>query len=319
MFWFGKIKKHLFSAFALLWLLVSSCSKTDFPELKDNGTGFDPATEKEQVNRILQIQGTFQANTQLPLESKPLTINSFTFRVPKPYILHLWPSSAEKTDSIEIGNEMKTFIPVKFSDVEFGQYFNPVNVYLKVTGATGLWKLPVQRDVSNKSGSITLSVPALVREGVLKITLCAELACVYPGYESIRVFTDTVNAQLVVRPPIPCGTTIRGKYGFSVCKFDFGNTTKEGIVKVRFQTGGIPDRLDVLHGGRYVISTCQTLPDPGSFPTCQGSNCWPITNQDWKEMDFLYKPSNGRFAEFYILTWCNDFTTEWILDVSCPK
>jgi hypothetical protein len=55
MFWLRKIAfpkgTWLFLFFALV---ISACSKTDFPELKDNQIGFDPATEKEEVNRILK-------------------------------------------------------------------------------------------------------------------------------------------------------------------------------------------------------------------------------------------------------------------------
>ena len=321
MFWLRKIAfpkgTWLFLFFALV---ISACSKTDFPELKDNQIGFDPATEKEEVNRILQVpNGTYWPEKPLPSKSGPITISSLTYRVSQPYIIHLWPPDSNRVDSIEIGNELNAFIPIKFTQVEYGQYFKPVNAYLKVSGASGHWKLPIQNDASNQSGSISLAVPALVREGDLKITICTELACVFPGYDTIRVFTDTVNALLVVRPPIPCGSIIKGKFGLSIRKFDFGEYKEPGKVKVRFQTGGIPDRLDVRYGGQYVVSTCSSKPDENSFPNCAGTDCWPITNESWKEFEFEYSPSKGRFAEFYILGSCTELRTIWFLDVSCPK
>ena len=108
----------------LLLFLVTACSKTD-SLLQDNRSGFNPATEKEEVNRILQMRGSYLENTALPSRSAPISISGFTFRPPSLFLMRQW-SDPGKMDTVEIGNETRAFIPIKFSDVEFGQYFKPV-------------------------------------------------------------------------------------------------------------------------------------------------------------------------------------------------
>ena len=302
----------------LLLFLVTACSKTD-SLLQDNRSGFNPATEKEEVNRILQMRGSYLENTALPSRSAPINISGFTFRPPSLFLMRQW-NDPGKMDTVEIGNETRAFIPIKFSDVEFGQYFKPVNVYLKVSGAKGRWKVPFEPDISQVAGSVSLAVPALVREGEFKISLCAELACIFPGYDSIRVFTDTVNALLTVRAPIPCGfDSLYGRSGLTIRKVDFGENTKAGKVKVRFKTFGIPDRLEVRYGGEFVISTCPVLPVNTSYPRCNENGCWPITYEEWWDYEFQYDPARGRFAEFLVLGWCPDKKTGWRIQVSCPR
>jgi hypothetical protein len=317
MFWFGKIKKHLFSAFALLWLLVSSCSKTDFPELKDNGTGFDPATEKDQVNRVLQVRGSYFDNLPLPAKSEAIQLNSFTFRIPRPYIIHDWRDSINKLDSVEIGNEMQAFIPIKISEVEFGQYFKPINIFMKVSGANGYWKIPYSSDSSNAGGYFTIVVPSLVREGSFTLTLSAELQCVLPGYNSIKVFTDSVNLFLNVRPAVGCGSIISGTSGLSIRKIDFGAKAKRGKVRLSFVTGTIPDRFDLRINGRYVASSCPSMPKSGHFPLCSEYPCFIFTGMT--NYEFEYNPADGRFGEVFVMGWCQDPRTIWYLTIGCPE
>jgi hypothetical protein len=307
-----------------IWLLlflvmvISACSKTDFPELKDNKIGFDPATEKEEVNRILQVKGAFMAESALPAKSNPINLNGFNFQVPDPYIIHIWPKGEGNMDSIEIGNELMAYIPVKIKQVDFGQYFKTTNIFMKVTGASGHWKIPVSPESLPGEEYFTISVPSLVREGSFEISLCAELVCVFPGYESIRVFTDTVNALLNIRPPLQCGSIVRGSSGLSIRKLDFGNSGS-GKVNVRFITGGIPDRFDIRINGKYVLSSCPSLLKEGTYPQCSENTCFVITGNEWRDFEFDYNSEEGTFADVLIMGYCEDRRTGWSLQVNCPK
>jgi hypothetical protein len=302
-------------AFCILAIsLLASCSKSD-SVLNENLIGFSPEKDKENVNRILQIRGTYRTNQNLPRKSSPITIGPFTFNPSEPYIIRQRPKT--ENDTIEIGNETQAFIPIKFTNVDYGQYFKPVTVYFKVTGAKGVWKIPFERDISQIAGSISLAVPALVREGGFRVTLCAELACIFPGYDTIRVVTDTVNAFLSVRPPIPCNTTYTGGAGLTIRKFSLGE--KAGKVKVRFITYAVNDRLEIRHGGKYVVSSCPTIPDNASYPRCSDDNCFIITNKDWREFFFDFDPRNGPFVEVIVLGWCGNTITGWSVNVGCPE
>jgi hypothetical protein len=294
--------------------LLASCSKSD-SVLNENLIGFSPEKDKENVNRILQIRGTYRTNQNLPRKSAPIKIGPFTYYPSEPYIIRQRPKT--ENDTIEIGNETQAFIPIKFTNVDYGQYFKPVTVYFKVTGADGVWKIPFERDISQIAGSISLAVPALVREGGFRVTLCTELACVFPGYDSIRVITDTVNAFLSVRPPLPCSTTYRGGAGLTIRKVFLGD--KSGKVKVEFETGGINDRMEIRHGSKYVASTCPTIPDNNSYPRCTESSCFVVTGQNANEYEFYFDSAISSFVEVIVLGWCGNPNTEWRVKVGCPE
>jgi len=302
-------------AFCILAIsLLASCSKSD-SLLKENLIGFSPETDKENVNRILQIRGSYRSNQNLPRKSAPISIGPLTYNPSVPYIIRQRPKT--ENDTIEIGNETQAFIPIKLSNVDYGQFFKPVTVYFKVTGAQGVWKIPFERDISQIAGSISLAVPALVREGGFRVTLCTELACVYPGYDSIRVITDTVNAFLTIRPPLPCNSSYEGGAGLTIRKVNLGD--KAGKVKVRFKTYGINDRMEIRQGEKYLASTCPTIPDNVAYPRCSEDFCFIITGGEWREYEFDFDPSKGPFVEIIVLGWCGNPDTTWVIDIDCPK
>jgi len=302
-------------AFCILAIsLLASCSKSD-SVLNENLIGFSPEKDKENVNRILQIRGTYRTNQNLPRKSAPIKIGPFTYNPSEPYIIRQRPKT--ENDTIEIGNETQAFIPIKLTNVDYGQYFKPVTVYFKVTGAHGVWKIPFERDISQIAGSISLAVPALVREGGFRVTLCTELACVFPGYDSIRVMTDTVNAFLSVRPPLACNTTYLGGAGLTIRKVYLGDIA--GKVKVEFTTGGINDRMEIRHGGKYVVSTCPTIPDNSSYPRCSEDYCFVLTGAVPNKYEFNFDPSKGPFVEVIVLGWCGSLDTIWEVNVGCPE
>lgn len=305
-------------AFCILAIsLLASCSKSD-SLLNENLNGFSPEKDKENVNRILQIRGTYRTNQNLPRKSSPISIGPSTYNPSVPYIIRQRPKT--ETDTIEIGNETQAFIPIKLTDVPYGDKFKPVTVYFKVTGAQGVWKIPFERDISQIAGSISLAVPALVREGGFRVTLCTELACVYPGYDSIRVITDTVNAFLSVRPPLPCNSSYKGGAGLTIRKVNLGE--KAGKVKVTFYSYGIPDRMEIRQGGKYLASTCPMIPDNAAYPRCSENNCFIITRADGtegRELIFDFDPSKGPFVEIIVLGWCGNPDTSWVIDIDCPE
>ena len=333
MCWLGKIiKSHLAVFLIATGAFLASCSKSEDPILKESLIGFDPAVQKEEVNRILQLKGSYLENTPLPSKSLPKRISGFGLSaVVEPPALFfrdelINPSSM---DTMEIGNEIEAQIPVTLSGFQnpiLYSYFIPVNLYFKVSGAKGRWKIPAPKNADGIVGgggtaSLSISVPALVREGNFMITVCAELACNLPGFDTVRLFTDTVNALFSIRPPIPCGgDSILGKAGLTIRKIDFGPQAKAGMVKVRFRTGGLADRLDIRFGGKFVVSTCANgLPSPGSYPRCSNTDCWKLTYENWEDYAFYFDPAKGRFAEFLILGFCGNSETKWGLDVDCPE
>jgi hypothetical protein len=332
MFWLGKIIKSKLAVFLIATgACLASCSKSEDPVLKDNLPGFDPVVQKEEVNRMLQIRGSYLENTPLP-KSVSDTISAFgqdvLVKAPKVFLRENWLNPASM-DTIEIGNEMAVLIPISFTDfpnTNLKPFFVPVNIYFKVTGSTGRWKIPIQLNSGGVVGggsnnSFSIAVPALVREGNFKVTLCTEFACNFPGYDTLRIFTDTVNALFSVRPPILCGRdSIIGGAGLTIRKIDFGSTEKAGKVKIQFKTYGIADRLHVRVGNRVVVSSCRFgFPNPAISPKCSDLDCWDITYNQWKSYEFDYNPSDGRYAEFLVFGWCGNQLTSWKLFVSCPQ
>lgn len=306
-------------------LLFWACSKSEDPILKNTQNGFDPTYEFEAVNRILQIRGSYLENTPLPFKSPPRSITAFgisaTVSPPEVYIINNWQKQG-KMDTIEIGNEIPAFLPLRFTDFPnqaLGSYFRPINAYLKVSGANGRWKIPLT-ETPGTNLALTLAVPALIREGSCKITVCTEFACRLSGYDTLRIFTDTVSTVLSIRTPVPCGNEpFIGRYGLSVRKFSFEGYDKPGKVKVRFRTFGVPDRLEIRYGGQYVVSSCSQIPPATSFPKCPDGDCFIITNSNWREYEFNFDPLKGKFAEALITGWCQDTLTQWNLQVDCPE
>ena len=332
MFWLGKIIKDNLVVFLIATgAFLASCSKSEDPVLKDNLPGFDPLVQKDEVNRILQIRGSYLENTPLP-KSVSDTISAFgqefLVQAPKVFLRENWLNPASM-DTIEIGNELAVLIPISFTDfpnTNLKPFFVPVNIYFKVTGSSGRWKIPIQLNSGGVVGggnnnSFSIAVPALVREGNFKVTLCTEFACNFPGYDTLRIFTDTVNALFSIRPPILCGRdSIFGGAGLTIRKIDFGPQAKPGKVKIRFRTGGFADRLEVRFGGKFVVSSCQfNVSGPIYVPKCSDLDCWDITYDNWKSYEFLYNPSDGRYAELMVFGWCGSQTTGWLLSVSCPQ
>jgi hypothetical protein len=312
-----------------IWLLlflvmvISACSKTDFPELKDNQIGFDPATEKEEVNRILQVRGSFQEIADFPQKSEPITLSGLTYVPARPYFIrdrmHLTPDSVLKSlDTIQLGNEIETKIPVHFTKTEFGEYFKPEKLFLKVSGTKGLWTIPFQPDQSLISGFFSLAVPRLIKDGQIKITISSELRCTFPGQTSLRVKTDTVNAVLKLGGPLKCGFQFVGGVGYYLQRVDLGE--KPGKVKISFNTGPIPDRMEIIYNQKNIISTCPVLPDDFKFPSCSEEGCFTIIpDQKWRDYFFDYNPDNGKYLQIIVLGWCSDPKTGWGIRVSCPE
>gem|GEM_PF-941368 len=310
-------------------MLISGCSKTDFPELKENGIGFDPLAEKEEVNRILQVPGgIYTDNTSFPSRSGPLTIVyqgfSFTYNVSRLFLMNL-----SKVDTIEIGNESNAFIPLRFTSVDKGESFTPKFAYIRVSGAKGLWKIPIEPDPSQQTADVSsdgfcsLAVPALVREGDIAVSISAALQCNFPGFENNIVYTDTVRAILSVRKPIPCGRdTVKGRAGLTIRKIDFGENAQAGTVNIKFKSFGIPDRMEVRMNGKYIVSTCDEMPDDATFPSCKPDWCFKTTGvsgENWFDYFFPYDPANGRYAEVLIRGSCDDPRTGWYFYVGCPQ
>jgi hypothetical protein len=297
-------------------LFLVACSKSEDPVLKTTRTGFNPEENKEAVNRILQIKGFLEENRNFPKKSDPVSLSGFTYFPPKPFIIREIPPSG--LDSIEIGNEINAFIPIRFTTTEFSNFFKPTRVFLRVSGAKSLWTVPFSPDQSLVDGSVPVIIPGLVNEGNIKMTLCAELACIFPGYENLRVVTDTVNFHLIVRPALRCNSLINGSNGIFIRKMDLGSAP--GRVKVRFQTDGVPDRFDLKINGKYVLSSCPVLPGPTTIPGCKDPSCFIIIeNQGWKEYQFNYIPSEGPFLEIFAVGWCAAENTGWNLQIGCPE
>jgi hypothetical protein len=221
-------------------------------------------------------------------------------------------------DTIEVGNEIQGFIPIRFSETEFSQFFRPLRVFFKVSGANSMWTIPFKPDQSLVNGSIFLTVPALVNAGPVKVTMSAELGCIFPGYDSIRVFTDTVSAILDIRPALKCNAMIKGSNGLTILKMDMEENP--GLVKVRFQPFGVPDRFQIRQGSEYILSSCPSMPDGASLPRCEEEFCFiRKDNNGWYEYSFNYNPSKGRFIEILVLGWCSEQITTWNMEVSCPQ
>ena len=76
MFWLGKIIKSNLAIFLIATgAFLASCSKSEDPILKENLIGFDPAVQKEEINRILQLKGSYPENTPFPSKSSAIGVS----------------------------------------------------------------------------------------------------------------------------------------------------------------------------------------------------------------------------------------------------
>ena len=303
--------------FFFLGLFLLACSKSDDPVLKNTGLGFDPAVHAEEVNRLIQIKGYLEEKKSFPGKSAPISISGFTYIPPRPFFIREVPVSG--LDTIVISNETETQIPVSFTNTDYGQFFKPAKFYFRVNGASSLWTLSFQASSNQVSGYIAMAVPGLVNEGPIRITICAELQCIYPGQTSIRVITDTVSAILDMRNAVKCGFTITGRGpSYYIQKVDLGQ--KPGRVRIGFHTGPIPDRLEIVYNGKNIFSTCPVLPSDFSFPKCNEDGCFTIVpNNGWKEFFMDYHPDNGQYIQVMVLGWCTHPQTGWGISISCPE
>jgi len=290
--------------FWILLLLVFSCKKGDI-ELQSTEIGIDPVANKNALQKTIQLKGHFYDGL--------MPVKTIDPRVSLQLVAPI--------DTIEIGNETPAFIPLLVPDQGF---FKMRYIYFSVSGADGYWKVPAQNDSISADYFMDLIVPKLVKEGKIRVKLCAELFFRSPinPKDSLKYFTDTVSVLLDVKPPIPCGgDPIIGSAGLTILKFEFGD--KKGRVNVKLLTGNIGDRMDVKFGGKYVISTCTPLLKSNQYPKCSSpASCFLITGiqqNEFFDFYFDYDPKISRYAEVYVMGYCNFKETLWSVKMSCAQ
>ena len=279
-----------------LWILLIvffSCKKGSV-EMESAEIGIDPVGNINSLNRALQLKGHFEEGT-FPTQT-----------VGAPVQIHL----VAPQDTIEIGDETKAFIPVSIPDQGF---LKLCGMHLKVAGASGYWKVAAVNDSVSSDYFIEVTIPKFIRSGLVRVTLSSQLC-----FNNQSIVTDTASVILNVRPPLPCGSSINGEAGLYIRKFDLG--PKKGKVKLLFNTGTIGDRLDVKYNGAYVISTCSSLPSKGKYPKCSDpAECFVITGPETRTFTFDYDPAKSRFAEVYVMGYCDLPKTRWVLTAGCPE
>jgi len=276
---------------------IASCKKGD-ADLLSTEIGIDPNTNKEGLNRAIQLKGHYVEDT-MPSATKSGPI-LFSLRA-----IH---------DTIEIGDETNAIIPLSIPDQGI---FKLCGMNLKVAGAKGYWKVPARNDGASSDYAVELVVPRLVKEGGFRVLLCAEL-CYSFGGNSLNVVTDTIPVYLNVRPSLNCGDTIRGFSGLTIRKFKMEN--RKGKVKIQLASGGTPDRMDVYLGGKRILSTCPA--SVTGFPKCNTPpECYRATGQNTRFEDYFfdYDPKDGEFVELLMTGWCTDPKTSWIVRMGCPQ
>lgn len=276
----------------ILLIVLFSCKKGSV-ELESTDIGIDPIGNINSLNRALQLKGHFEEGT-FPTQT-----------VGAPVQIHLVASQ----DTIEIGNETRAFIPLSIPDQGF---LKLCGMNMKVVGASGYWNVATVNDSVSSDYFVEVTIPSLIKSGYVRLVFSAKLC-----FNGQSIVTDTASVVLSIRPSIPCGTTIAGRNGLTIRKFNMNN--KKGKVKINFTTYTIGDRMDVKYNGEYVLSTCQ-YPKKGQYPKCSSpAECFPITGQNSKEFILNFDPAVSPFIEIYVLGWCDLPDTNWKVDVGCPE
>jgi hypothetical protein len=183
---------------------------------------------------------------------------------------------------------------------------------MKVVGASGYWNVATVNDSVSSDYFVELTIPRMIKPGLIRVVFSAKLC-----FNGQSIVTDTASVVLSIRPSVPCGSSIKGRNGLTIRKFDMGE--KKGKVKIGLITYTIGDRLDVKYNGEYVISTCYS-PKKGSYPKCNSpAECFPITDQTYRYFYMNYDPAISRFIEVYVLGYCELPDTKWIVEVGCPE
>ncbi len=278
-----------------LWIIVivlCSCKKGSV-EMQSSEIGIDPSTNINALNRAIQLKGHFEEGT-FPTKAVGAPVNI---------------QLVANQDTIEIGNETRAFIPLSIPDQGF---LKLCGMNMKVVGATGYWDVATINDSVSSDYFVEVTLPNLIKSGYIRVTFSAKLC-----FNGQSIVTDTASVVLSVRPSLPCGSSITGRNGLTIRKIDMDN--KKGKVKLSFITYGIGDRMDVKYNGEYVLSTCD-FPKKGQYPKCNSpAECFPITGQTYKYYYLNYDPAVSRFIEVYVLGWCDNPNTGWIVTVDCPE
>ena len=277
----------------ILLIVLFSCKKGSV-EMESADIGIDPVGNINALNRALQLKGHFEEG------------NFPTQTVGAPVQIKLVASQ----DTIEIGDETRAFIPLSIPDQGF---LKLCGMNMKVVGASGYWNVATVNDSVSSDYFVELTIPRMIKPGLIRVVFSAKLC-----FNGQSIVTDTASVILNVRPPLPCGSSIKGEAGLYIRKFDLGS--KKGKVKLQFNTGTLGDRLDVKYNGAYVISTCSSLPSKGKYPKCSDpAECFVITGLATRTYTFDYDPAKSRFIEVYVMGFCDLPKTRWDLNVGCPE
>jgi hypothetical protein len=276
----------------ILLIVLFSCKKGSV-EMESADIGIDPVGNINALNRALQLKGHFEEG------------NFPTQTVGAPVQIKLVASQ----DTIEIGDETRAFIPLSIPDQGF---LKLCGMNMKVVGASGYWNVATVNDSVSSDYFVELTIPRMIKPGLIRVVFSAKLC-----FNGQSIVTDTASVVLSIRPSVPYGSSIKGRNGLTIRKFDMGE--KKGKVKIGLITYTIGDRLDVKYNGEYVISTCYS-PKKGSYPKCNSpAECFPITDQTYRYFYMNYDPAISRFIEVYVLGYCELPDTEWIVEVGCPE
>lgn len=265
--------------------------------MEDNLIGISPELNPDGFNRAIQCRGHFFDSEDLPVTTPGASLGIVV---------------AQTQRQIESPEGENIFLPFTIANIGLAKV---CGVNLKVSDASGYWNIPVINNQGNNY-FIELGIPKMVREGQFRFTYNVEIC-----YNGSVYVSDTVNTDISFLPELQCGDTLTGLVGLQVRKFNLGD--QKGIVKVKFGTGVIGDRLDIRQGKKYIFST-GTLLAEGKYPSC-GMNGFVVSNQPndskvkFLEYQFDYDPAKGKSVVVFGYGHCEYSDTSWKLILECPQ
>ena len=178
-------------------------------------------------------------------------------------------------------------------------------VYIQVQGADGSYYSVSPTIATSDDGYyyITISMPAGLTNGkfTFRYNVQDKLSSVSNIASTVVEITDEVAS---------CSNSNKtGTSGLTFATLSLGNT--RGSVTIAYETYGLPDRIDIYQGERWIAGTGD---DPGSPvpPMCECSKpkVGFVSTSTTKQLRFDYEPSKGRNITV-VMSGCLGSGTAW--------
>jgi len=317
-----------FSILPVLLFVAMGCQKNE-EGVSINRFGIDPMVNVDALNKVLQMEGHYYDSL---MPTKKLILGNDDYTLNTDYDIFIISEGSNKIyrpgDQISIPFSLFIKYPgfgiFQLDPISSLKTLKIYNAFLKVKGASGHWRLPIQS--VGLRYYINFKIPKFVKEGDFTFSFTVGINGVIDGkmVNAIPGVTTTENTKIY-----SCNDSISDKgEGLHFYNFDLGE--KPGRVSIRCRLTAAnslfaSDRVDVKYNDIYVASTGKILPID-RYPVCkQGSDqgdgflyTWVLPGH-YKELVFNYNPTVSKNVKVQVFGSCNDGNSEFSIIVKCPK